>query len=407
MNKRFRNIFVALILMMTIVVPGAIKADETGNEDFDISTGWVVEDFQCIGTFACSLGLDATELFMEGMKTEIDGKNYNSAGFNFANIGEHTFKATRTLHLEPGETYDLSLRYSLWMSQAGNPGKEGSATVNFNGKIYTLDQDPENKVILQKHEETIVVDSAEKERYTVTVEFHSYNNSSFGLGVGYYDNEGISKELNEYTVDFDSNGGSQVDSLSNVVEDTKINQPANPRKEGYSFVGWFSDSQLTSAWNFETDVVTSSITLFAKWEINTPPVVENKYTVIFDSNGGSQVEPILNLVENAKIQQPINPTKDGHDFVGWYSETQLVNAWNFTTDVVTSNTTLYAKWEVHESTQEPEQTDNPSVQPNEEKTEGKTVLPSTGISNIVENLGGMTALIGTALIVLKERLGNK
>jgi uncharacterized repeat protein (TIGR02543 family) len=73
------------------------------------------------------------------------------------------------------------------------------------------------------------------------------------------------------------------------------------------------------------------------------PITGNKFTVSFNSNGGSSVSS-REVNENALVTKPADPTKDGHTFAGWYKEAGLNNAWNFSSDRVTSNITLYARW---------------------------------------------------------------
>ena len=67
------------------------------------------------------------------------------------------------------------------------------------------------------------------------------------------------------TVSFNSNGGTAVDSVTCEYNQTITEPAAEPTKEGYEFTGWFADEALTDAWNFETDKVTESKTLYAKW----------------------------------------------------------------------------------------------------------------------------------------------
>ncbi len=69
------------------------------------------------------------------------------------------------------------------------------------------------------------------------------------------------------------------------------------------------------------------------------------WIVSFNTNGGSAVDPVY-AVKGEKITAPAAPTKSGNTFKGWYKEAELNNAWNFETDVVNNNTTLYAKWDV-------------------------------------------------------------
>ena len=70
------------------------------------------------------------------------------------------------------------------------------------------------------------------------------------------------------------------------------------------------------------------------------------YTVTFDNNGeGTYSRTIENVPSGSMIGEPIPaPTADGSTFGGWYKETGCTNAWNFATDVVSSDKTLYAKW---------------------------------------------------------------
>jgi uncharacterized repeat protein (TIGR02543 family) len=44
------------------------------------------------------------------------------------------------------------------------------------------------------------------------------------------------------------------------------------------------------------------------------------------------------------IPEPVQPSKPGHTFGGWYKDAGLTTPWNFATDIVTEDITLYAKW---------------------------------------------------------------
>lgn len=80
---------------------------------------------------------------------------------------------------------------------------------------------------------------------------------------------GCSKEENDtskptFTVSFDSQGGSEVPSQE-VTQGEKATKPSNPTKEGFAFGGWYTSTENITVWNFETDVVTKNLTLYAKW----------------------------------------------------------------------------------------------------------------------------------------------
>lgn len=68
-----------------------------------------------------------------------------------------------------------------------------------------------------------------------------------------------------YTVTFDSRGGSAVSNLS-VESGQQAVEPVPPERDGWSFAGWYSDSNLTSVWDFSGQVL-SNMTLYAKWSV--------------------------------------------------------------------------------------------------------------------------------------------
>ncbi|MDD3037485.1 InlB B-repeat-containing protein [Bacteroides sp.] len=69
-----------------------------------------------------------------------------------------------------------------------------------------------------------------------------------------------------------------------------------------------------------------------------------QFTVTFDSQGGSNVAA-MTVEDGTKIKVPTAPTKDRSIFVGWYKENNYTNIWNFESDIVVKNITLYAKWQ--------------------------------------------------------------
>ena len=69
-----------------------------------------------------------------------------------------------------------------------------------------------------------------------------------------------------------------------------------------------------------------------------------QYTVTFNANGHGTAPDAQEVDYNKKATEPSAPTATGYTFGGWYKESGCTNAWNFATDVVTGNVTLYAKW---------------------------------------------------------------
>ena len=147
-----------------------------------------------------------------------------------------------------------------------------------------------------------------------------------------------------YTITYDGNGhtGGSVPTDSTVYKENDtvtILDKGDLVKTGYTFAGWNTqaDGSGTDHAVGSTFIIgASDVTLYAKWAINS-------YTVTFNSQGGSAVSS-QTVNHGGKVSEPTDPTKTGYAFAGWYKESGCTNAWDFATDTVTSNITLYAKW---------------------------------------------------------------
>lgn len=67
-------------------------------------------------------------------------------------------------------------------------------------------------------------------------------------------------------VTFDSRGGSAVTTPQAVARGAYLPIPAQPERDGYQFLGWYTDDTRTEAWDFAGDTVEQDTTLYAKWE---------------------------------------------------------------------------------------------------------------------------------------------
>ena len=107
-------------------------------------------------------------------------------------------------------------------------------------------------------------------------------------------------EINQYTITFDTNGGSEI---APITQDygTAITAPANPTRKGYTFKGW--DKEIPKTMPAE------NMTVKAQWEIN-------RYTITFDTAGGSEIAPITQDY-GTNITAPADPTREGYTFIGW------------------------------------------------------------------------------------------
>ena len=135
----------------------------------------------------------------------------------------------------------------------------------------------------------------------------------------------------EYTVSFDSDGGTSVSSQT-VAEGGKATEPAAPTKAQFTFVGWFLGDV---EYDFDTPVA-SDVALKAKWEALPP-----EYTVSFET-GTDAVIPDQTVTEGAKAEKPQDPEKSGYVFVGWVVS-ESGEAYDFESAVV-GNVSLSAKY---------------------------------------------------------------
>jgi uncharacterized repeat protein (TIGR02543 family) len=141
--------------------------------------------------------------------------------------------------------------------------------------------------------------------------------------------------INSYTVSFDVDGGTAV-SAQTINHFDKVVKPEPPTKTGHTFAGWYVDKNYSTLWNFNTDLVSGTTKLYAKWNVDYN-------TVIFNTNSSYSIQPIM-AEYNTTISAPIIAEKSGYSFAGWFKDEGLQLAWNFSTDKVIRTTTLYAKW---------------------------------------------------------------
>ena len=131
--------------------------------------------------------------------------------------------------------------------------------------------------------------------------------------------------INQYTITFDTNGGNEI---APITQDygTEITAPDNPTRKGYTFMGW--DKEIPKTMPAE------NITFKAQWEIN-------QYTITFDTNGGSEIAPITQDY-GTEITAPDNPTRKGYTFKGWDKEIPET--------MPAENITVKAQWEINQYT---------------------------------------------------------
>lgn len=158
--------------------------------------------------------------------------------------------------------------------------------------------------------------------------------------------DGLFNSDTTYTVTFDANGGELSQTSVSVTAQSTVELPS-PYREGYVFLGWYLGEGVNETKFKSTDLVTSDITLKAKWmseeDVNGGVKID-VHTVTYNLCGGSMIgETVINAQTYSTLNLPV-PTMDGHVFLGWYLG-EGVNETQFTSSsLVTSDITLNAKW---------------------------------------------------------------
>ncbi len=214
---------------------------------------------------------------------------------------------------------------------------------------------PENPVRFSDEKTSYVFD----DWYTSEDEGKTLSNDPFDFNSPVTQNIDLYAKWTEsavlYTVRFNTNGGSSVDSQF-LEYGALAEKPANPVKksselESYEFAGWYTsedEGETLSASPYDFSLpVKASIVLYAKWTAS--PVL---YTVRFNSNGGSSVDS-QSLEYGALVEKPANPVKESselesYEFAGWYTsenegKTLSASPYDFSLPVKAS-IVLYAKW---------------------------------------------------------------
>lgn len=140
-----------------------------------------------------------------------------------------------------------------------------------------------------------------------------------------------------YTIYYYTVGGTTIDNQT-VAGGTLITAPAGiTTKDGYTFSGWFFDSEYGKEVVFPFSVL-NNIVLYAKWTEEVP----EQHTVHFVVNGGTTIEDMV-VNDKVYIEEPTT-TKDGYKIEGWYLDADFTDRIVFPY-CITEDTTFYVKWE--------------------------------------------------------------
>jgi len=214
------------------------------------------------------------------------------------------------------------------------------------GNKFTLVGSVDNKTgTYTVNENEIVFDFLKDEDGTTTATLSgdtltlNYNNATMSF----------IKKIN-YTVSFNVDGGSSVESIS-VVNGKTVKQPVDPEKDGKVFIGWYTDSSFTTLYDFASAIVKADTTLYARWA--DKPVGQSEYTVSFDLGYENAPAMAAKPTVGGKLYNVADPERSGYVFGGWYIsmyEDGDKLSYAYTADTVfDANTTLYAVWNAQQS----------------------------------------------------------
>ncbi|AZN43115.1 InlB B-repeat-containing protein [Paenibacillus albus] len=102
----------------------------------------------------------------------------------------------------------------------------------------------------------------------------------------------------EHTVSFNSNGGSTVQSQT-IAEGGHATLPQQPTRSGYTFVGWYGDSELVTQFNFSETTINADRTIYAKWKIvsvTKPPVTDTKVVLVLGTDENKQNQSAMSEI---------------------------------------------------------------------------------------------------------------
>ncbi|MDR0523076.1 MAG: leucine-rich repeat protein [Candidatus Methanoplasma sp.] len=140
---------------------------------------------------------------------------------------------------------------------------------------------------------------------------------------------------------FDVDGGTPIAPQA-VFKGETAHKPSDPAKAGMEFAGWYRDASLSVPWSFD-DKVTGDTVLYAKWASESRETGPT-FKVSFDTGIAPALPDVTGIAPGSRMVAPAT-AMDGYRLNGWYKDEALTERWDFSTDRVTCDSTLYAGWE--------------------------------------------------------------
>ncbi|MEK4231363.1 InlB B-repeat-containing protein [Solibacillus sp. FSL H8-0538] len=321
-----------------------------GEENVILYAQWTINKYDV--TFETNSGSAVPTVPVEHNKMLTLPAAPTKTGFTFEGWYKDTNLTTK-FDLTTPITSNMTL-YAKWTAVPSTP----TYTVQYNGNGSVLGTVPvDNAKYAKDASVTVAGNSGDLEK--VGHAFTGWNTKADGTGTAYLPNTTLTMgeeniilyaqwTINKYNVTFETNSGSAVPTVT--VENNKLlTLPAAPTKAGYTFEGWYKDTNLTTKFD-PTTPITGNMTLYAKWTTLAG------YTVQYNGNG-SVIGTVP--VDNTKYAKDASVTvagnsgdlaKTGYTFTGWNTKadgTGTAYLPNGTLKMGEENVTLYAQWTIN------------------------------------------------------------
>lgn len=140
-------------------------------------------------------------------------------------------------------------------------------------------------------------------------------------------------------ITFDFNDGVTPRRTVTVDALTEVALPSVAQRDGYVFGGWFTDRKGRNEFVAENGVAVDTV-VYAYW-------VETEAKVVYNFNYDNAPNAVVDVVSlGDKIVAPANPSRDRYEFVGWFTDSETTQKYDFDTIVEKQTTILYAGWKL-------------------------------------------------------------
>ena len=200
---------------------------------------------------------------------------------------------------------------SDWKSQK-QPYSSWTTSNNFSGKLYVYDT---NKWVAKTKDASYIAYFVNKDNWSGTIKAYAWNsdcdhNKSWS-GADMTSEGKTYKGNNIYSIQFNKR-------YANIIFNNGTSK-TNDLTLGSTNAGKMYDGTNWVSYTYDV-------------------------TATFDANGHGTAPNSQTVLKGNKITEPTAPSENGYTFGGWYKEAACTTKWNFNTDVVNENITLYAKW---------------------------------------------------------------